>query len=153
MKKQAGVSVLEVVISIIILILIAFFAIYSSQNSVAKAEASELYSEMKSLQTAVESIRIETITRGNFNLEKDKHYDEIIDNGEDAEPTYIIYGNLYNDEHPAGKAAKYMGIDNLKRDYIVSYLTGEIALRYSVDIQGTGITQINQLENYLGISK
>ena len=148
MGNQNGVSVLEIVISIIILILLAFFAIYNSQNSVGKAEASELYSEMKSVQTAVESIRLELITRDGFSLNQDEHYDEV----DPESGAYIIYGNL---ENPDGKAAKYLGIDNLKRDYIVDYddNNGNIRLRKSVDINGTQIISIKQLEAYLGISK
>ena len=153
MKKQAGVSVLEVVISIIILVLIAFFAIFGSQKSVGKAEATELYGEMKSVQAAVEVVRSQAAIRDDFSLKQDQHYDEKIDNGENVEPTYIIYGSLNKEEHPEGKAAKYMDIENLKRDYIVSYETGRVSLRTSVDIQGTAITEIEQLESYIGISK
>ena len=151
MKNQTGVSVLEVVISIIILIMIAFFAIYSSQNSIAKAEATELYSEMKSVQTAVEAIRLEAITNSDFSLKINQHYDRKIENGNDEEPTYIIYGNL-DTTHDSGKAAEYIGIENLKRDYIVSYETGKVSLFQAADINGTKVTEIEQLESFLGIS-
>ena len=146
MRKEAGISIIEIVISIIILIIIAFFAIYNSQNSVPKAKATELYSEMKSVQMAIESVRAELATKRDYVLEQDKHYDY----KDDTNNLYTIYGSM---NHSDGKAAEYLGLDNLKRDYIVSYDTGDFMLAESVDIHGTGVITLKDVENLIGISK
>lgn len=154
MKNDKGVSLLEIVISIIILMIIALFAVYSSQNSVPRAKAAELYSEMKSVQQAVNFIKMEFDTKNDFELEQGKHYDKT----GDEEGGYIIYGNL---THSNGSAAEYLGIDNIKRDYkyVISYDPDDSEYKVnfmlvdSVNIQGTGVTTLKQLEDLIGTSK
>lgn len=139
MRKQNGVSMIEVVISIIILLFIAFFSIYNARNSVPTAEAAEVYSEMRSVEQAVEAVKLEMLMDDEFELKKDEHYDET--SGSD----YIIYGSLNHEV----KAAKALGISNLKRDYIVNYSTGYFELKEEVSINGTKVKTLESVQSMI----
>ena len=114
MKNQKGVSLFEVIIAIIILLIIAFFAIFNSKDSVNQAKATEVYSEMRSVETAVEFVKSQMVMHDDFKLEKGKHYDEptsveeITDN---FDRDVTIYGML---EHEDGEAAMYLGLERIK---------------------------------------
>lgn len=130
----------EVVIAIIVLLIIAFFAIYNSQNSVPQAKLTEVYSEMKSVQAAVEFVNMNMVTNENFTLEIGKHYDQLSDGN------YIIYGVL---KHGSIQSAERLGINNLKRDYIVNYEDCTFELLEAVDINGTEVKTLSEVESMI----
>lgn len=143
-NTENGISMMEIVVAIIILILIAFFAIYNSQNAVPQAKATELYREMKSMGEAVEFIK------SNINIKEDYPLGDFYDAEWEAEDWYIVYGTLNPDTTTIRKAAKNLGLDNLKRDYVVNYKLGDFRLKDAVDVQGNQITtfaEINSLIN------
>lgn len=139
MRNQNGVSMIEVVISVILLLFIAFFSIYSARNAVPTAEMAEVYSEMCSVEQAIEAVKTEMIMDNEFELKKDEHYDEI--SGSD----YIIYGSLNHEV----KAAKALGISNLKRDYVVNYTTGDFELKDDVSINGTKVKTLESVQSMI----
>ncbi len=142
MKKNAGVSIIEIVISIIILLMIAFLAILASKDSIPKAQLTEVYSEMCAVKQAVDTIQTNLIMIDNYTIQQDVHYDAVLENG-----NYVIYGSL--DEEHIPKAASNLGLEDLKRNYEVNYETGEIALVTPIDIKGTSIRTIQDAEELL----
>ena len=136
MKNQKGVSLFEVVIAIIILLIIACFAIFNSRDSAPKAKAAELYSEMKSVEAAIDYVRMEMATREDFELIVNEHYDE------------LAAGNLYR-INSNGLAADFLGIKGLKRDYLIDYDTGHFELVQGVNIKGITVTTIDEVKSFL----
>lgn len=139
MSNQNGISMMEIIISIIILLFIAFFSIYSAKNAVPTAEASEIYSEMRSIEQAIESVKAEMILNDDFALIEGTHYDEA--DGEN----YIIYGSLNHET----SAADNLGINNLKRDYIVNFSTGSFELKDEVSINGTKVKTLESVKSLI----
>ena len=119
-----------------------FLTIYNSQNSMRKAKIAEVYTEMRSIESAVAYIHGRMMYNDSFELQPGKHYDEF---GTDSK-TYIIYGTM---NHYDAISAKELGISDLKRDYIVNYEEGTFVLRDYVDIQGTKVRTMEQVEALL----
>lgn len=145
MKNQKGISLFEVIIAIIILLILAFFALYNSRNSVGQAIATDVYSEMKSVEAVVEFVNSNMVMDDSFVLQGGKHYDEKV---EDKVDTYIIYGKV--NANKLDTAASSLGLENLKRDYIVNYKERRFELKDAVDIQGTKVktlADVNELIN------
>ena len=145
MNNKKGVSMIEIIISIIILLIIAFFAVYNSRNSVGKAKLAEVYSEMISVQNAVEYVKSRMITENNFALEEGVHYDDEV-TVNDKEYKWI-YGYLNHDACPS---AENLGLNSLKRDYLIDYDDGDFMLKDYVDIQGIQVRtlqEVNSLRN------
>ena len=143
MKNQNGVSLFEVIIAIIILLIIAFFALFNSRNSVGQALATDVYSEMKSVEAVVDFIGTNMVMDEDFALERGKHYDEKLETD-----TYIIYGIINGNVFDT--AASNLGLENLKRDYIVNYKERKFELKDAVNIQGTSVktlADVNDLIN------
>lgn len=134
---------IEVIISIIVLVIIVFIAIYNSRNTIPQAKATELYAEMRAVEQAVEVVKSRFLTNEEFQLVEGEHYDDAT-----AESNwYIIYGVL--DEEHSGVAAKNLGINDLKRNYLVNYNTGAFELEEAVAIQNTLVKTLEGLENII----
>ncbi|MBQ9266877.1 MAG: type II secretion system protein [Clostridia bacterium] len=140
MRKEEGISMIEVVVSIIILLMIALFAIYSAQSSAAHAKAVEVYAEMLSVQQAVETVRSQIALQDDFEPLQGVHFDaELSDDN-----AVIIYGSM---QGTTSEVAKNLGINNLKRTYLVNFDSGDIRLMEPVDIQGTKIQTLSDAES------
>ena len=115
MKKflQKGVTLIEVVIVIIILILLAVIAIWNTDPSMKKAEATVILSEFRAVYQAVSSLR-DSYNLG-YDLSVGKEYCDIV--SDPSGDWYVVYGvdtpSFYNDE----VVTKFLGIDELKRSY------------------------------------
>ena len=143
MSNKSGLSMVEVIISIIILIIIAFFAIFNSQNSIPQAKAAEVYSEMRSVEAAVESIRTNMVMKDDFELVEGKHYDSV---AQGKTGYYVINGFLEGNET---NAAEFLGLDNLKRNYLVNYETGNFELETPVNINGNSIKTLPEINSLI----
>ena len=143
MKTQKGITMIEVIVSIVVLLIIALLAVYMSKDSTMQAKATEVYAEMKAVDQAINTVRSDMLLDDSFSLEQGKHYDATT--GE--EDFYIIYGSL--DDSNEMQAAKNIGLDSLKRNYIVNYETGEFKLQTAVDIKGNDIRTIREVKDLL----
>lgn len=141
MMKNKGVSMIELVIVIVLLIMIAAFAIFSTKTTNLQAEATLLYTEMKALR---EGIRIvyQDYSYGIIDeIEEGKYYNTM-DNG-----WYVIYG--INDPEYSPTIIENINVDELKRTYLVSFETGEIKLEEPVKIGEYKIETYEDMETVM----
>lgn len=133
MKKNHGISIVELVIVMIIMILLVTFAVYSGIDSVGKAKVTELYSEMNSIKTAIGGIMTQKVL--------EDHNDEWLEgfyNQESGDGWYIIRAT---DELNAGEldlSDKYE-IDIIKRTYLVNFEKGAVELLNPVEVMGYSV--------------
>lgn len=138
MMKNKGVSMIELVIVIILLIMIAVFAIFSTKTTNLKAEATALYEEMLSLKKGImlvyQNYSIGIIDT--YEVEGEYYNTTFID--EDSEKWYVICGvgaeGATEQERYSPQVMKNLGIEELKRTYLVKFDTAEIKLEEPVRI-------------------
>ena len=142
MKNNAGLSMIEIIIAIIVLLIIVFIATYNSKDAIPQAKATELRAEMIAVEQAIEVVKAKLLTNDDFQLIEGEHYDDTAEGN-----YYIIYGNL--DEEHTVAAAKKLGINDLKRNYLVNYTTGAFELENPVAINNTEVRTLEGLENII----
>ena len=133
MKSNHGVSMIELVIVMIIMVLLVFFAVFNGSESVEKAEATEIYSEMSNIQKAVNGAIIQKELERSGDDWIEGFYDEVSGDG-----WYIIYGQK-TAGYENSKVRKKLDMDVIKRDYLVNYETGEIMLKDYVKVLGSSV--------------
>lgn len=126
MKENRGISLIELVIVMIIMILIISFAVYSGIDSIGKAEATELYEEMNSMVSAVNGVMIKKELGEYDDAWLESYYDVDIGNG-----WYLLKGG--------SSKAENLGIDILKRNYLVNFESGEIMLENPATVLDTKV--------------
>ena len=128
MIKNKGVSMIELVIVIILLIMIAVFAVLSTNTTTLQAEATLIYTEMKSLKKGIQTVS------QNYNygiidsIDEGVHYNVMSEDGE----WYVIYGVSEVEYSP--QIIKKLGLEELKRTYLVKFETGEIQLEEPISL-------------------
>ena len=130
MKKNHGITIIELVIVMIIMILLVSFAVFSGFNSIEKAKATELYEEMNSMKNAVTAIMTQKILEEQDDAWLANYYNEDMGNG-----WYLVYKTGSGDND----LSKKYEFDSIKTTYMVNFLTGDIALLDAVEIMGRSI--------------
>lgn len=141
MMKNKGVSMIELVIVIVILIMIASFAIMSTKTTNLQAEATLLYTEMRALKTGVLSVKQDYDYGIIDSIDKDKYYNDVEDDW------YIIYG--VGELEYSEEIMKNLSLDELKRTYLVDYETGDVKLQESVTIGDYKIETYDDIEKII----
>ena len=137
MKNNQGISLIELVIVMIIIALIASFAIFNGSSSIDKAEATELYAEMTNIKKAVSGVMVKReLESGDSNWIKENEYCEQGDTGADG--WYSIWG-IDNENYSQSKLREKLGMSIIKRNYLVNYDTGDVILATPVTILGTSV--------------
>ena len=137
MKKNHGITVVELVLVMIIMILLVSFAVYSGIDSVGKAQATELYEEMYSMKNAIGGIMTQKIM-GDYEDEWLENYYHV----ESGEGWYKIYSTyvLREDDNLKNQfedlSAKYE-LDTIKRTYLVNFEDGDVELAEPIEVLGT----------------
>lgn len=133
MKKNQGISIIELAIVIIIMLIIAGFAIYNGYSSIEKAQATEIYTEMNNMISAVSGVVLQK-ELGNENDEwLQSFYDEEGSNG-----WYLIYG-MNHAGYEESNTRKNLNLDSIKRDYLVNFETGEVNLAVPTEVLGRSV--------------
>lgn len=141
MIKNKGVSMIELVIVIAILIMIAGFAILSTKTTNLQAEATLLYTEMKALKTGVLAVKQDYDYGVIDSIPKGKYYNDI------ENDWCIIYG--VSELEYSEEIIKNLSLDELKRTYLVDYETGDVKLRESVKIGDYKIETYDDIEKII----
>lgn len=135
MKSNRGVSMLELVIVMIIMVMIAAFAIFNGSKSIDQAEATELYVEMSNIQKAVNGVMFQReLESGDDNWIVDNGYVETGDTGTNG--WYYIYG-IGEPAYETSTLRKKLNMDSIKRTYRVNYTTGEVELAKPIEVLGS----------------
>ena len=133
MSRNHGISLIELVIVMIIMILLVTFAVFSGMDSVEKAEATELYEEMHNMKNAVNGVVAQKILLDEDDEWLKSYYDASMGNG-----WYIIYG-MENPGYETSTVRENLNLEMIKRDYMVSYESGEVMLSVPVEVLGTSV--------------
>jgi len=136
MKKNSGISMIELVIVMVILLIIATLAIFNGTNSIQKAEATELYEEMTNMKNAISGVILQRDLEGGNEAWLEEYYDESLGND-----WYLIYG-MGESGYETSNVREKLDMDTIKRNYMVNYETGEVMLSTSVEVFG------NQIRTY-----
>ena len=141
MMKNKGVSMIELVIVIVLLIMIAAFAIFSTKTTNLQAEATLLYTEMKALYGGIRAVYQDYNYGIIGEIEEGKHY-----NKKDGE-WYVIYGISEPEYSP--EIIENINVDELKRTYLVKFETGEIKLEEPATIGEFKIQTYEDMETVM----
>lgn len=140
MKTNRGISLIELVIVMIIMILIISFAVYSGIDSIGKAEATELYEEMNSMVSAVNGVMTRKEIADYDDSWIESYYDVDLGNG-----WYLIKGG--------SNKAENLGIDILKRNYLINFETGEVMLETPVEVLETEVQTYDSIRRLVESDK
>ena len=163
MRKQKGVSMMELVIVIIIIILIASFSVYTGKTALDQATATEVYEEMNVMMQHINDVNLQFyIADEPFELERGVHYDEKVADiyanknsfetvygstltDEDFQNMYIIYGMDIIDNYKASNVKAYYGMDSIKHSYLVNFENVKVDLLKSVKISDRNVRTYEQV--------
>ena len=129
MKNSKGVTMIELVIVMIIIVLIAGFAVFNGRSSIDKAEVAEIYSEISNVKSAVNGVMVQMNLEGK---EKDNGWLTSFYNAS-GDGWYEIYG-AEKSEYATSDVRKNLGLDEIKRSYQVNFETGEVQLSVPVQL-------------------
>ena len=147
MKSNKGISMIELVIVIIIMIIIASFAIYNGTNSTEKAEATQVYTEITNVMKAVNGVMLQKELESGDSEWLKSYYDKEIGNG-----WYEIYG-MNDPGYDASNVRNKLSLDEIKRNYMVNYETGEVMLSKTTEILNSSVRTYDSIRALVQSSK
>lgn len=133
MKWNHGITIVELVLVMIIMILLVSFAVYSGIDSVGKAEATELYEEMTSMKNALVGIVTQKEILDEDDAWLSSYYNEDMGNG-----WYIVRASNELESGEVDLSSKYE-VDLIKRSYMVNFDDGDISLLTPVEVLGSSV--------------
>lgn len=133
MKWNHGITIVELVLVMIIMILLVSFAVYSGIDSVGKAEATELYEEMTSMRNALVGIVTQKEILDEDDAWLSSYYNEDMGNG-----WYIVRASNELESGEVDLSSKYE-VDLIKRSYMVNFDDGDISLLTPVELLGSSV--------------
>ena len=162
MKKQNGVTMVELVIVIIIILIITTFSVYAGKEATDQATVTEVYVEMTSMKNAVNSVIIKKDLDEDFELKSGDQYDfkvsELAADAEefknafgvevdeaDFDDAYIIIGMDDMEKYEQSKVREYYGIDSIKHSYIVNFEKGEVELLKTIKLANRNVRTFEQV--------
>ena len=162
MKKQNGVTMVELVIVIIIILIITTFSVYTGKEATDQATVTEVYVEMTSMKNAVNSVIIKKDLDEDFELKSGDQYDfkvsELAADAEefknafgvevdeaDFDDAYIIIGMDDMEKYEQSKVREYYGIDSIKHSYIVNFEKGEVELLKTIKLANRNVRICEQV--------
>ena len=140
MKNNHGITIVELVIVMIIMILIVSFAVYSGIELTKKAEATELYEEMNSLKNAIISVKV----RKELEEQDDDWYENFYD--EKSGDMYVIYG-IGDEGYEYSKVRENLNLKAIRRRYIVNFEDESVMLAYPVEVLGSSVRTYDAVRN------
>ncbi len=140
MKNNHGITIVELVIVMIIMILIVSFAVYSGIESTKKAEATELYEEMNSLKNAIISVKV----RKELEEQDDDWYENFYD--EKSGDMYVIYG-IGDAGYEDSKVRENLNLKTIRRRYIVNFEDESVMLAYPAEVLGSSVRTYDAVRN------
>ena len=162
MKKQNGVSMIELVIVLIVILLISTFSVYTGKEAVDQATATEVYTEINSIRSAINSINIKKELDESFTIVSGEHYDAkatdikatkdefeveygITVSDEEFDNLYIIYGMDELEKYKASNVKDKYGLDSIKHTYLVNFKECSVDLFKSIKISDRNVRTFEQV--------
>ena len=148
MKKQNGVTMVELVIVIIIILIITTFSVYTGKEATDQATVTEVYVEMTSMKNAVNSVIIKKDLDEDFELKSGDQYDfKVSELAADAEEFKNAFG-IEVDEADFDDAYIIIGMDDMEKyeqSYIVNFEKGEVELLKTIKLANRNVRTFEQV--------
>ena len=165
MKRQNGISMIELVIVLIIIILIASFSVYTGNAAIDQASLTEVYTEILSIKAAVNDVNYKRSLEDEFDLDEylGKMYDKKVGDMTKGEyegysgiiitdasfenlyNSYIIFGMDSMTEYQSSNVKNYYGLDSIKHSYVVDFDASRVDLLKTVKIGKQTIRTFEQV--------
>lgn len=147
MRNNKGVSIVELVIVLIIMILLISFAVYSGSGSIEKAEATELYEEINTMHVAVNGIMTQKLLGDYDDAWLSNYYNEDLGNG-----WVVVKATNELNASETDLSDKYE-MEYIRRTYLINFETGEVMLSRAIEILGTEVRTYNSIRNLVESDK
>ena len=162
MKKQNGVTMIELVIVIIIILIITTFSVYTGKSTVDQASATEVYTEMNAMRDAVNGIIIKKDLDEDFVLTQNQNYDFKVStlasntsefenaygidiNEEEFNDLYIIVGMDDMANYEISEVKDYYGFDSIKHSYLINFENGSVDLLKTIKLANRNVRTFEQV--------
>ena len=155
MKFNSGITMVELLVVIIIVVMIATFAINSGTETLDEADVTEIFVEITSVKTAMNSIALKREVQENFQILQGGYYDEEfvpapgVSYGDNVlgfqDDWFIIYGLDAPDIYNESTVRTNLGLDTLNHSYIVNFDTSEVELYMPVTIKDLSVRTYKEI--------
>lgn len=155
--KNEGVTILQLVITIVIMIILATIAVYYGQGIPKEARLASIYNEIREVENAIKEGRMinkikvsgeELSFYGEMTAPKVNNatYQSIIGSGKTGDFYYLDFTS-------SRKLENVLDMENVKNDYLLDFQNTNIYLIKGIDIvSGDGTATVkydsNEIENY-----
>lgn len=161
MKKQNGVTMIELVVVIIIILIITSFSIFTGKEAADQATATEIYEEINAVREAINAVNIKKELDDNFMITSGDYYDakvsEVMTKEQfetmygiyvdevDFDNLYIIFGMDNLEYYDNSNVNKNYGLDSIKHSYLVNFEEGKVELLKTIKIANRSVRTFEQV--------
>ncbi len=161
MKKQNGVTMVELVVVIIIILIITSFSVFTGKEAVDQATAAEIYGEINSMREAINAVNIKKELDSDFVITSGDYYDakvsEVMSKDEfesiygiyvdevEFDNLYIIFGMDNLEYYDNSNVNKNYGLDSIKHSYLINFEEGRVDLLKAIKIANRSVRTFEQV--------
>ncbi|MBQ9279776.1 MAG: prepilin-type N-terminal cleavage/methylation domain-containing protein [Clostridia bacterium] len=162
MMGNKGVTLVELAIVIIIILIIATFAVTSGRKTLDQADASEVYFEMNAMREAINKVTVKQDMDDNFSLTQGEYYDISftpatgVSYGDNVlgyqDEWYIIFGKDQGEFYKDSKVKDWLGLDAINHTYIVNFNSSSVELYRPVTILNQSVRTYDEVRTLINNS-
>ena len=162
MKSKTGVTLVELMIVIVIITLMATFAVMSGRKTLDQTDASEVYVEMNAVKQALNSVALKQNMDETLTLTQGIHYDAAftpvsgISYGDNVlgnqSKWYLIFGRDLKEAYESSQVRKNLGLETVNHTYIVNFETNEVELYRPLIILNTSVRTYEEVRSLVSNS-
>lgn len=157
MKNNMGVTMIELVVVLVIMIIVATIAVASGTKTLDEADIAEVYIEMDTMKESINGVILRKTMNEDLRIEKSKYYDtefvpaEGVTYGDNVlgyqENWYIIFGVDEEDVYTESEVRENLGLETINHTYIVNYETAEVELYKPIKLANTMVRTYEQVRS------
>lgn len=157
MRGNSGVTMIELVVVVVIILMIVSFSVLPSRETLDEADISKVYIEMKSMKTAVNVTSLKVEMDNEFGIKQGVDYDtpfvaaagveygdNVMDNMDDW---YIILGADQKELYEASNVKANYGLDAISLTYIVNFKTSDVELYKPITVANTTVRTFDEVRS------
>lgn len=157
MRGNSGVTMIELVVVVVIILMIVSFSVLPSRETLDEADISKVYIEMKSMKTAVNVTSLKVEMDNEFEIKQGVDYDtpfvvaagveygdNVMDNMDDW---YIILGADQKELYEASNVKANYGLDAISLTYIVNFKTSDVELYKPITVANTTVRTFDEVRS------
>ena len=129
-KNNKGISLIQLIVAIIIMMIITSFALWYASNTSTEAKLARIYAEIKTVKEAYENaIILNEVSEGTYDLESLSTTEESIISQFGADETADLLSEITDKSKlylVTPENAKELEIEKLTMEYVIDGKTGEV---------------------------